>query len=225
MLQRSVAAQAVCLLLARPAQEVFAQRLEKLLQFGGRGVLADRVFGLVQHMQVDQAQCEGLQAPALAQQGAIHLELRPVQQRLVGCNGLQRATKGLELFQRVVHGVKAIGAPTHQQARVAAREADLGLVLRPAPLRYQHMPFAALLRRGRRRKAQVQVARLRRERAQVAYRDGVGGAHGPGAVPCSTSKSWPGSSAGSQASGASGVALASAIQSANGKSGTARWGA
>src|SRR5690606_35854708 len=54
---------------------------------------------------------------------------------------------------------------------------QLGLVLRTAARLHQRMALDALLRRGRGREAQVQVALLGGEFAQRAHGDGI--AHGP----------------------------------------------
>ena len=175
LLQRGVPPVAVGHLLPRPDQETFTQGLKKLLQLTGRGFLADGVLRLVHQIQVHQAQREAVHTAALAHQPAVHLELRPMQALVVRRNRLQRATKRLDLFQGIAPGIETIGPPPHAQALVAARQMHLGLVVRPAPLRHQQMALPALLRRGRRRKAQVQVTRLGSERAQVAHRDGVGG--------------------------------------------------
>ena len=81
-----------------PSHETGAQPVEEYLQIGGRPVFNGGVFGLVQHVKIDQAQCDVGQRAAVAHQPAIHLELRPVQGTVVGRYCRERAAKGFDFL-------------------------------------------------------------------------------------------------------------------------------
>ena len=168
--QRGVARAPVRDLLPGPGQEGFAQGFEKPAQRRRIPALALRRFGLLHDVEIHQLQVHRGQAAALAQQPAVDLELGPMQRLLLRRQALERTAVGLDLFQRVAARIESVGPPAHGQRPMAAVQADLGLVVRAAPLRDQLVPLAPLLRGRRRGKAQIEIAGLGGKRAQVAHR-------------------------------------------------------
>jgi hypothetical protein len=162
-------------LLPGPAQVTVTQGRKVLTQIVGLPLFVDRMLGLVGHIQVHQAERDGMKAPGFAHQPAIDLQLRPMQRLVIGGDGFQAAAKRLDLLQHMAVRVVAIGPATHLQVLVLARQGHLGLVLGPTARGHQRVALAALLRGGSRCEPQVQIARLGRELAQGAHGHGVQG--------------------------------------------------
>ena len=134
-------------LLLRPGDEAFALILKKGLQIGrGMGLDNQRLF-LRRHIEVHQRQLDVWQTFFLAQQMAVHLELRPVQMPVVLTHGIEVAAKGLDLFKLAQLCVVTIGPAAHAQAFVVTAEADFGLVVRRPALRHHPVTRHAFERR------------------------------------------------------------------------------
>ena len=168
--QASIALAAVRGLRVGPVDVAGAQRLEILLQLASVASLCQRRCQQVAaDVKVDQRQCQRRQAQLLAQQMAIDPRLRPVQCTVVGRHGSQIALEGLDLVEPPRRGVVAIGPAAHHQVAEAARQRQLGQVARRPARSHLQVAGDTLLRRGRRREAQVQVALLGRKLAQRAH--------------------------------------------------------
>jgi hypothetical protein len=139
------------------------------LQFGEDGLL------LAANIEVDEGNADLLQVEQFAAQPAVDARLRPVQMPMVVGNGAELAAIRLDLFHLVQAGVVTVRPAANLQGTEGIGEAQFGLVALAATSGDELMPRHALLRGGRRREAQVEVAALGGELAQRAYRDGVGG--------------------------------------------------
>ncbi|MNM59535.1 hypothetical protein D3C81_707900 [compost metagenome] len=179
-----VAAGAVRHFLFGPVEEQRAMLLEEGTQRPGRAFLVHERFLLARDIEIHERHAQHGQVQLLAQQVAIDARLRPVQLAVVGGHGVQVAPVCLDFFQLAPRRVVAIGAAPHVQGSEVAGQADFALVIIVAPARDGGVARHAFLRRGRRREAQVQVARLGREFAQGAHGDRVGVAAHAAACHC-----------------------------------------
>ena len=161
-------------LLVGPRNEAFAQRLEVRLEFRRAAVLQQRLgLLLLPDVEVDQRHRHRRQPVQPAQQVPVDLGLRPMQGTVVGRHALQIALEGLDFLDLCVRKIETIGPSAHAQMPILAADGDLGLIARAAPRRHALVAGNALLRGGRGREAQVQVALPGRVIAQRAHGDGV----------------------------------------------------
>ena len=173
--QAGIALVAVRRLGVGPVDVAVAQRLKIPLQLASVANLCQRRRQQVAaDVEVDQRQRQRRQAPLLAQQMAIDPRLCPVQRPVVGRHGCQLALEGLDLVEPLRRGVVAIGPAAHLQVAEACRQRQFGQVTRRPARSHLQVAGDALLRRGRRREAQVQVALLGRKLAQRAHGHGAG---------------------------------------------------
>ena len=143
-LQLHITRRAVRQLLPRPDEETAALLGEEGLQLGGRAVFGEDRFLLAGDIEIDQGQFDALQPALGAQQRAVDAQLRPVQGAVRGGLAVEPALVGLDLFESLALGIKAIGAAAHQQFFERAAEAHFALVVGAAPGGYAGMAFNAL---------------------------------------------------------------------------------
>jgi hypothetical protein len=173
---RAARCRASCCAQARKAAALRQQRV----QLVGAEDLAQFDLGLAPTSKYTSASAIR-QAAGAAEQRAVGLQLRPVQQAAVGADLVRVAADGLDLFQAAAPRVVAVGAAAHAQRAAglcfvvgaAPLQGDLGLVVGPAPLRTDRWVQAsgpsglpARWRTGR--EAPVQVAALGGELAQLS---------------------------------------------------------
>ncbi|MNN26961.1 hypothetical protein D3C81_1404820 [compost metagenome] len=176
-LQTGIARLAMCLLLLRPGDEAPALQGEEGLQLRCGEGFAKHAFLLRQHIEIDDRQLDLVQPLALAEQPAIHLHLRPVQQAVVFRDAGDVAAVGLDLLEEVLPRVIAIGAAADHQARPGADQGQLGLVVRAAARHHRLVPGNAFLGGRRGGEAQVEITFLGGELAQGAHGYRIG--HAP----------------------------------------------
>jgi hypothetical protein len=153
-------------LLCGPRHEAFALVRKQRGQVGGALRFAQHRLLAAADVVVDQRQVHLGQLARLAQQVAVHAQLRPVQVAVVGGDAGKLAAVGLDLFKQVLRRVVAVGAAAHRERPVLAAERHLGLVAGTAPAGDDTMSGDAFLGCGRGREAQVEVALFGGELAQ-----------------------------------------------------------
>ena len=89
---------AVCFFLFSPAQKQLALLIEEVFQFSGCEVVAEGMLGVTHHVEIHHSQFQLFQLKLLAEQPAVDLDLRPMQQPVVGRNAADIATMGFDLF-------------------------------------------------------------------------------------------------------------------------------
>jgi len=89
---------AVCFFLFSPAQKQLALLIEEVFQFSGCEVVAEGMLGVTHHVEIHHRQFQLFQLKLLAEQPAVDLDLRPMQQPVVGRNAADIATVGFDLF-------------------------------------------------------------------------------------------------------------------------------
>ena len=162
----SVARAAMGLFAARPVYVALAQSVEVLAQLIG-GVPAGQCgFGLGVDVEVHQRHLDALQPELLAQHPSVHAGLRPMQRAVVVAHQRHVATVGLDFFQPWDAGVETVGAALNEQVVQARAQRNFALVGCSAACGHRLVASHAVLRGGRGREAQVEIARLRGERAQ-----------------------------------------------------------
>lgn len=97
-LQMLVTLDAVCFFLFSPAQKQLALLIEEVFQFNGCEVVAEGMLGVTHHVEIHHSQFQLFQLKLLAEQPAVDLDLRPMQQPVVGRNAADIATVGFDLF-------------------------------------------------------------------------------------------------------------------------------
>ena len=97
-LQMLVTLDAVCCFLFSPAQKQLALLIEEVFQFSGCEVVAEGMLGVTHHVEIHHSQFQLFQLKLLAEQPAVDLDLRPMQQPVVGRNAADIATVGFDLF-------------------------------------------------------------------------------------------------------------------------------
>src|SRR5690606_25132081 len=125
----SVAGQAVGAFLLGPGEEAAALQLEEFAQTRGPEAFAVGRFLLGEYVEIDHCQVDPVELVLGAEQPAIDLHLRPVQQAVIVRDALDVAPVGLDLLQQIEHGVVAIGAAGDEQTLVAADQGDLAQVV------------------------------------------------------------------------------------------------
>ena len=171
--ERAITLVAMRQLAVGPRDETIGQRFEEAPQLVGRQVALERRLVLRAHVVVDERHRDARQAELAAHQPAVHLRLCPVQQAVIGRHAIELALEGLDLLEPAALRIPAVGAAAHDEVPVLAGQRQLGAIARTAPRRHRLVPGHALLRAGRRREAQLEVAFLRSEFAERADGDGV----------------------------------------------------
>lgn len=97
-LQMLLTLDAVCFFLFSPAQKQLALLIEEVFQFSGCEVVAEGMLGVTHHVEIHHSQFQLFQLKLLAEQPAVDLDLRPMQQPVVGRNAADIATVGFDLF-------------------------------------------------------------------------------------------------------------------------------
>ena len=168
-------------LLPRPCHEAAAKRFEVGLQVAARAVLLEHGFVAAVDIEVDQRDRDVRQCVLLAQHGCIGAGLGPVQCAMVALDGVELATKRLDLFDAGKVEIEAIGTAPDAQATETRRQRNLALKAWPAPRLNEVMAGDAFLRAGGGSEAQVEIACLGREGAQRldGHRDVDWVEHGP----------------------------------------------
>ena len=87
-----------CFFLFSPAQKQLALLIEEVFQFSGCEVVAEGMLGVTHHVELHHSQFQLFQLKLLAEQPAVDLDLRPMQQPVVGRNAADIATVGFDLF-------------------------------------------------------------------------------------------------------------------------------
>ena len=87
-------------LLGRPAEEGLAQLLEEGVQPSDGAALDEDGLLLALDLEVDQRDLHLEQVELGAEEGAVHLCLRPVQGPMVGGNSFELTAKGFDLFEQ-----------------------------------------------------------------------------------------------------------------------------
>ena len=172
--QGVVAALAVIELLRAPREKGLAQEFEKRAQLLRAALLDERGFFLPRDLEVDERDLELAQTQLRAEEGAIHLRLRPMQGPVVRRHPVKVAPIGLHFLEQAGGGVESIGAAANSQGLELAHQGHFVLASNAAPRGDDAVTGDPLLRRRRRRKAMVEIATLRRELAELAHGDGVG---------------------------------------------------
>ncbi|CAM5580660.1 hypothetical protein SSTU70S_03028 [Stutzerimonas stutzeri] len=164
--QRQITLRAVGHLLLGPGEEARALRLEELAQLVGAVTFDQQRFLLAEHVEIHQRQLDFRQSARLAEQPAVDLGLRPMQQAMVGRLAGEVAAEGLDLLQAVALRIVAIGPTAHGERTERAFQGDFALVAH-APARGDlGVTGDAFQRGGRGREAQVEIALLGGELAE-----------------------------------------------------------
>ncbi|MNH11283.1 hypothetical protein D3C79_707920 [compost metagenome] len=184
-------------LLFGPVQEDRALAVEVLLKLQRTAALFDQGLAVAVDIQVHQGQVDFAELTLLAEQPAIDSGLGPVQLPMIIRLARQVAAVGLDFLQAIELRVIAVGPAAHLQGAKLPFKADLSLESRPTPGHHPLMAADALLGRGRRSEAQVQIAHLGAELAQCSHCHAI--THGVGVIqrtwhtatgrPCSLQKS------------------------------------
>jgi hypothetical protein len=179
--ERGVARRAMRLFLHGPIEKPLALFDEENLQFTRGMRLRQQRFLLSAYVEVHQRHRQFAEPARAAQQMTIDERLRPMQRAVVGGHPFERAAMGLDLFQAVRRRVVAVGAAAHGQAAMRARQRDLAFIAARAPPGDRHVARHAFERRGRGRKAQIEIAAPRGEFAHRPHGDHV--SHAAASVP------------------------------------------
>ena len=158
-------------LAACPDEIVGTLRFEKGLQFGGRTFLHQHGLLCAADLEIDQRQLDPLKTALLTQQMTVDPCLGPMQCPMMGAHAVKPAPVGLDLFELLLDGIKAIGPAANLQLFEPAAERQLRLVAAHffTPFLHHGMAFHALQRTRRGREAQIQITAARSELAQRAY--------------------------------------------------------
>ena len=125
----------------------------------------------VREVEVDERHFDPLQRVALAQHPGVGPGLCPVQGPMVGLDGFEVATKGLDFLDTPPRRVVAVGASAYVQPLVLRCECDLAVVAWASARLHHAMAGLAFLSARCGDEAQIEVAGLRGERAERLHRN------------------------------------------------------